>query len=205
MTVQAQQGNCFQGWGEAIFGASSLSGEVCPCSSGKAVAVFDKEKTFRYALAHCFNEDSKPLMWVMLNPSTATQTDPDMTVTKCLEFTKRIAEREGEESGGLVIVNLFAYRATNWRELRRPRRICSDPVGPENDEWIQRTLRSGQISKIVVAWGGKGREFPERRDNVKRLLRGERIPIFQLGASVEGEPRHPSRAPYAEQLCPYRE
>ena len=200
MTVQAQQGNCFQGWGEAIFGASSLSGEVCPCSSGKAVAVFDKEKTFRYALAHCFNEDCKPLMWVMLNPSTATQTDPDMTVTKCKGFTERIAVREGEESGGLVIVNLFAYRATNWRELR----CCPDPVGPGNDEWIQRTLRSGQISKIVVAWGGKGRKFPERRDNVKRLLRGEGIPIFQLGESVKGEPRHPSRASYDNALCPYR-
>ena len=188
-------------WG-GMFDAPPSGSAVCSSPSDGAVkftvAVYNKSapRIFRYVWARCWDPSCEPLVWMMVNPSTATEQSPDKTVTACLEFTKQATE----DAGGLIIVNLFAYRAREWREIRR----VSDPVGGDNDEWIGRILESERISGVVVAWGNPGGEFPERRDKIKDLLRKVNVPLLQLGDSTKkGEPRHPSRLSYDTPIHPY--
>ena len=164
---------------------------------------------FRYALAYCWNENLPLWLWVMLNPSTATEEATDPTTDQCLCFTMRLSKQEEREAGGLAIVNLFAYRATDKKELLPPN---PDPIGPENDEWIQQILGSGRISKIIVAWGNppKRRSFAPtyrgRVGDVLRLLREASPDICQLGESStrKGAPPHPLPLPGNTPLRPYK-
>ena len=181
------------------------------CVEGEnGAAVFDKDdrEKLRYVLARQWDARLRFWMWVMLNPSTAGECENDGTVNRCRQFTQRLA---GQEAGGLVVVNLFAYRAKN------PEDIClsSDRyVGPSNDEWMRLILKSGRISRIIAAWGDDG-HLTDRRKAVVRILREEardkNIPLSQIGDCTQcGAPRHPSpRArrwlPDDSPLCPYRE
>ena len=178
--------------------------------SNNFVAVFsdDDAKKFRYVWAHCWNENLPLWMWVMLNPSMATEEKDDPTVNRCVNFTKRLS---GQGAGGLVVVNLFAYRATDPYEVDLH---SHRHVGAGNDDWIRLILESGRISRIIAAWGNDG-HFTARRKDVARLLRKEAedrsIPLSRIGTSTnEGAPRHPSpRArrwlPDDSPLHPYRE
>ena len=194
-------------WG-GIFDAPPLGSTARFCDNGAAVfGDGDKEK-FRYALARCWDRNLLLWLWVMLNPSKATERQDDPTVDRCLGFTRRLS---GQEAGGLVVVNLFARRAGNPKDID----LCSDSdVGPNNDEWIRLILKSGRISRIIAAWGDD-EHFTSRRKAIARLLREEtenkNIRFSQIGSSTKrGAPRHPSpRAqrwlPNDSPLCPYRE
>ena len=167
-----------------IFDAPPLGSVVC--FAGNAAAFSDDESRMcRYAWASCWNPNLPLWMWVMLNPSKATENRDDPTANRCLSFTKRPAK---QEAGGLVIVNLFARRATDRKKID----LNSDrDVGADNDKWIQLILKSERVSKIIAAWGNDG-HFTGRRRDVLRLLRESGIGIFQLGKSTRhGAPRHP--------------
>ena len=188
-----------RGWGE-MFDAPPLGNTAR--FRGDAAAVFgdDDKEEFRYALARCWDHNLPLWLWVMLNPSTATESENDRTVTRCLDFTWRLSR---QKAGGLVIVNLFAHRATEWRELRR----VHNPVGSANDEWIQRILQSGRISKIILAWGNPGQKnfSDSRRRDVLHLLHDSGSQLFQLGEKTQkGAPPHPVRLLNDSPLCLYQ-
>lgn len=114
----------------------------------------------------------------MLNPSTADDEQNDPTVARCIEFGKRWGY------GGLIVTNIFAFRATDPKRLYG----LANPSGPDNDEHI---VASAKESKLVVcAWGAHG----------KLLNRGEFV--FDLidnphclGTTKDGYPRHPLYMP----------
>jgi hypothetical protein len=116
-----------------------------------------------------------------LNPSTADAKKDDATVRKLRTF----AQRWG--FGGFCLTNLFAFRATDPRGLR----AAPDPVGPDNDRWLQTVAR--QASTIVLAWGAVGQS--ERAVRVLSLLDSIRAhsekDICCLSLTKEGHPRHP--------------
>ena len=60
----------------------------------------------RRLLTRDFGEGQGTVLFVMLNPSTATQTHSDPTIRRCEGFAKRWGYRT------LEVVNLFAWRAT---------------------------------------------------------------------------------------------
>ena len=113
-------------------------------------------------------------MFVGLNPSTADKIKDDPTARKCMRF----AESWGY--GGIILANLFAYRATDRRKLK----VASDPVGPDNDPWLTRLADEAGI--IIAAWGVHGGFMG--RDQVVMDLLGE---VHSLGLTKEGKPRHP--------------
>jgi hypothetical protein len=123
----------------------------------------------------------------MLNPSTADAFRTDPTVTRCARFARR------ENCGGLVIVNLFALRATDPRELRRH----PDPVGAGNDLFIREHCRPGRL--VIAAWGAHGRAR-DRDRAVLAMLREARVAVHCLGVTVGGMPRHPLYLPRDAQL-----
>jgi hypothetical protein len=81
------------------------------------------------------------------------------------------------------VVNLFAYRATDNRELIK----MSDPVGEENNRFLVQAVE--RSSTVVVGWGVRGMLLGRERE-VMRLLAG-REGVFCLGLTKDGLPRHP--------------
>jgi hypothetical protein len=89
-------------------------------------------------------------------------------------------------AGRLEVVNLFAWRATDPKELAD----VADPVGPENDRWIVSRARTAQW--VIAAWGVHG-ELGGRDAQVRQLLR-ERA-VHHFGLTKHGHPKHPLRLP----------
>src|SRR5689334_19453129 len=101
---------------------------------------------YRYVLTRQVGPGSRRATFVMLNPSTADATNDDPTIRRCIGFAREWG------CGRLVVLNLFAFRATDPADLKR----AIDPVGPENRDWFERTLRPPHDGPLVCAWGVHG-------------------------------------------------
>jgi hypothetical protein len=138
-------------------------------------ALLSADGRYRYQLMRSWG-DGPWLTFVMLNPSTADALVDDPTIRRCIAF----AEAWGY--GGLIVVNLFALRATDPRELL----TAVDPVGHENDWHIADAVE--QTDLVVAAWGASiPRQHGKRPAAVRELL-GD---AHHLGLTAAGHPRHP--------------
>lgn len=118
------------------------------------------------------------VLFIMLNPSTATDETDDPTIRRCMGF----AESWGY--GTMHVVNLFALRATKPESLRYSR----DPIGKENDSEI--LIRAINADLVVCAWGNHGRLY-NRGAHVVRMLTRAGIDLHCLGVTRAGQPKHP--------------
>lgn len=132
---------------------------------------------YRYELVRRWNKG--PLAcWVMLNPSTADASLDDPTIRKCIKFTRTWG------LAGLVVVNLFAYRATDPKALK----AVDDPVGPENDDAIHDAAVGSRA--LIVAWGKHG-SLRGRSEAVADILRAIPQTPLALVENLDGSPQHP--------------
>jgi hypothetical protein len=122
-------------------------------------------------------------MFVGLNPSTADAMHDDPTVRRCIGFARAWG------FGKMILTNLFAFRSTNPAGLGD----VSDPIGPENDRWIE--MGSQIASLTVVSWGVHGRLL-DRDRAVLAMLRDPHC----LGKTKIGAPRHPLYMPAGASL-----
>jgi hypothetical protein len=115
----------------------------------------------------------------MLNPSTADAREDDATIRRCTAFARAWG------FGGLVVVNLYAWRATDPAQLK----VAADPVGPGADDMLLDGL--SQVQQLVVAWGAHG-GLP-RVAHVGRLVASctHLEAVVCLGRTKGGQPRHP--------------
>lgn len=151
-----------------------------------STAVYSDCEKYRYSLTRIWDETGKRALFVMLNPSTATEVQNDPTVERC----ERRARALG--FGGFQVTNIFAWRDTDPRKMR----AASDPVGPENDVAI---LNGAEwANQIVVAWGTHGAHM-QRGPAVELLLRTAGHTLFHLGLSQAGHPKHPLYISYQKQ------
>jgi hypothetical protein len=81
----------------------------------------------------------------------------------------------------VVMLNLFAFRATDPRDLKR----ATDPIGPDNDEHLLKEVRN--VDRVIACWGGQGR-FLERDRQVSDLLN---VSFECLLRNRTGAPHHP--------------
>lgn len=149
----------------------------------------DAEGDYRYALGRRWSRGGRSRLYVMLNPSVASDTKRDNTLGRCVSF----AQRDGFDA--LEIVNLYAYRTPHPSVLRRARRDGADIVGPRNDGAIAAAVaRIDPGGSIVLAWGAQQLEGME--DRVSEVLRivGAR-PVSCFGVNDDGSPRHPLMLP----------
>jgi len=124
-------------------------------------------------------------MFIGLNPSTADETNDDPTVRRCINYARDWGYN------GLCMTNLFAYRATDPREMM----AVDDPVGWENDDTLWRVAVEAGI--VVCAWGNHGKH-QNRSYEVLALLRvshGIPVHILRLNKGVWPEPAHPLYLP----------
>jgi hypothetical protein len=144
------------------------------------------EPVHRYRLWRVWDHTVQICLFVMLNPSTATEHKLDPTVRKCVGY----AQRWGY--GGLVVCNLYAYRATKPRDMA----AAEDPVGPLNDNYL--TQEAARAGRIVCAWGANKGPVDGRAQHVTRLLRdAARSELYALRLCKGGEPEHPLYIPKA--------
>ncbi len=150
-------------------------------------AVYSDCLRYRYALTRIWDEGGERALFVMLNPSTATEVQNDPTVERC----ERRARTLG--FGAFRLCNIFAWRETDPAKMRR----VDDPVGPGNDD----AIRAGcdWAHRIVCAWGVHGAHL-DRGPAVEALMRDTGYPLFHLGLTKDGHPRHPLYIAYKAEL-----
>lgn len=145
-------------------------------------ADFSPCRTWRYALYRQWAP--RPMvMFVGLNPSTADETHDDPTVRRCIDFARRW---DDGRYGGLIMTNLFAYRATDPDVMK----AANDPVGPGNDSALHELARRAGL--VIAAWGVHGDHQGRADDVVHRGLLGR---FHVLGFTQGWHPRHPLYMP----------
>lgn len=151
-------------------------------------AVFDSTRTYRYRLDRHIGPSQKTCLFVLLNPSTADESEDDPTIRRCKAFARR------EGCGNLVVCNLYAFRSTDPRRLRQ----VPDPIGPENRQHILAAMKEADV--IVAAWGGNHLSGPWI-DTVRVIL-GPKCQALKVTAN--GDPGHPLYLSSDTPLIPYQ-
>lgn len=137
-------------------------------------AEFSADRVYRYSLWRFWNKHIGYVAFVCLNPSTADEEKNDPTVRRCIDY----AHAWG--FGGLIMLNLFAFRATDPKELYS----VEDPIGPDNDFHLR--TASSNAGMTIVAWGTHG-DYLKRAKSVLGLL----TKPYCIALTKDGAPKHP--------------
>lgn len=124
------------------------------------------------------------VVWVMLNPSTADAFRDDATIRRCVGFTRLWARP------WFAVVNLFAHRATDPRDLIAAADRGDDQIA---DEQLTRECYDDN-ALVVCAWGAHG-ALVDRDQTVIELLARTGVKLHMLALTKDGHPRHPLRLP----------
>ena len=160
-------------------------------------AEISPDKLFRYNLTRIWHDGWAPvklLNVVMLNPSTADAEQDDPTI-------KRLVHRATEEGyNGIVVNNLYAFRSSYPSVLLNRWARGSDVIGPENNNRI--FAAATQAGATLVAWGCH--VLVCKRDRaVLELLYAAGRPVYCVGLTAEGFPKHPLHVAYAQKMFKY--
>jgi hypothetical protein len=145
---------------------------------------------YRYRLGRRWGGGS-PLLFVMLNPSTADALQDDATIRRCTTF----ALAHGFEA--LQVVNLYAWRATDPADLWR----AAEPVGPEADRHIAEA--AAEAGAVCIAWGAQPKAEGRVQQVLPLLRRSYRGEIQCLRITRSGYPQHPLYLPSSCRLQPF--
>jgi hypothetical protein len=150
-----------------------------------STAVYSDCACYRYALTRTWDPDGRRVLFIMLNPSKATEVQNDPTVERC----ERRARALG--FGSFRVTNIFAWRDTDPFQMRK----VPEPVGPDNDD----TIRDGVAwaDQIIAAWGTHG-AHRNRGQQVAEMLFSNGDPVHCLGLSKQGHPKHPLYISYSQ-------
>lgn len=161
-------------------------------------AIISPCEKYRYHLTRCWDQAKHPMVFIMLNPSTADHMQDDPTIRKCIGFAKQYG------CGSIEVFNLFAYRATKPSDLKQ----AGWDVGPRNDSIIFTRLHSltqrwGRQT-VTLAWGAHARGRPQRVVELLFKLRENGYAMQTLKLLDDGTPAHPLMLPYSSTLAPYK-
>jgi hypothetical protein len=140
---------------------------------------------YRYRLDRVWSRNEKPAVFVMLNPSTADALVDDPTIRRCMGFAR------ARDFGGIVVVNLFAWRATEPAELTARAHEGFDVVGPDNDRHLAEVFADAHT--VVAAWGVRG-VFLGRDRTVAAMVPAS-AQLTCLRTTKAGHPEHPLYLP----------
>lgn len=144
-------------------------------------ALLSADGVYRYWLKRTWALGPR-VCWVMLNPSTADANLDDPTIRRCIGFSKSWGY------GSLIVVNLWALRATDPRELL----TADDPYGPDNAEAVELAINGSEL--MVAAWGtfvARMTRRSARRIEPEAMARDALVDARCLGRTKSGHPRHP--------------
>ena len=150
-------------------------------------AVYSQCMRYRYELTRVWNSNGKRILFVMLNPSTATERKNDPTLARCERRARCLS------FGAFRVCNLFAYRATKPTNMKK----APSPIGQLNDDYIR--AGCNWADQIVCAWGNHGAHMG-REGYVTQLLRQTAKQLYCLAETNKGHPRHPIGTKNADPL-----
>lgn len=154
-------------------------------------AITSNDDLYRYSLWRRWEGGNPhPLIFIMLNPSTADHEKDDQTISKCIGFATRAGY------GGIEVINLYGLRATQPKHLLHH----PDPEGPDNDKTWSFVLDTFCDSPVVAAWGAS---IPSLAPASLALACRDRSGWLCLGhTQSNNQPVHPGRIPYDSKLVP---
>ena len=148
----------------------------------KKSAVISNCGDYRYELRRRWTARASKrftVAFIGLNPSTADASNDDPTIRRCMGYAQSWQFKQ------LVVVNLFAWRATLPSDLKN----APDPIGPLNDEYINEAVKKSGL--IVACWGEHG-QFLNRADTIRPQYKSR---LHYLKCNRSGEPAHPLYLP----------
>lgn len=148
-------------------------------------AALSPDGLYRYELTRRWRWDGTgQVCWVMLNPSTANALEDDPTIRRCVGFSQRF----GFDS--LVVVNLYAYRATDPKALL----AAGDAIGPDNEAHVRKAVEESAV--VIAAWGAWKKANPLRLGfHFGWPTPATRKPVYCLGQTKNAAPKHPLYLP----------
>ena len=163
-------------------------------------AIISRDGLYRYGLQRSTNAllctCHKPVLFIGVNPSTADADTDDATIRKMTGF----AERWGFSN--FMVGNVFAYRATDVRELAQ----VEDPVGHGNYEYLQQLMHLAGL--IVPCWGNESKVPRKWRHQFEitraALLLHADVPVKCFGLTLTGHPMHPLMLSYSTELREFK-
>ncbi|MBR0560145.1 DUF1643 domain-containing protein [Neokomagataea anthophila] len=171
-----------------LFGAHHNVGQAKPLKLTDDVissAIYGgPQDCYRYALQRVWQDNAPTLMWLMMNPSVATEFGDDRTVAKC----QRYARSWGY--GSILVGNSFAYRCTDQKRLIE----VEDPIGPDNDAHLLHLAKDADL--VILAYGSPQiKTLRQRGTDVALMLEQHGITLHTLRLSKSGRPEHPLYLP----------
>lgn len=167
-----------------------MAGTLFPDIPSEPICRFSADRRYRYTLWRRWRSGDRFVQFIGLNPSTADETEDDPTIRRLIGFAKQL------DFPALCMTNLFAFRATDPREMR----AAPDPTGLENDNWLVRIAAEAEL--IVCCWGAGGK-FMQRGISVASRLGREQCVLKCFGRTKSGDPRHPLYLPKSAELLSY--
>lgn len=112
-------------------------------------ALFSDCGKFRHELSGVWDATKPLAVWVLANPSIASEEVPDPTWTKGVGFSKRLGY------GGMIFTNVFDFIATYPKDLK----AAGHPRSQGADGYIINAANRGDGS-VICAWGAvlRGRQ-----------------------------------------------
>lgn len=184
-----------------------------PCfRSEKGAASFSRSLRYRWLLERhwpvsaglgCSPDRIRTLIFCGLNPSSADAQGDDPTLRRLVAFARQWGY------GRLVVLNLFALVTPSPAHLLRHHR----PKGAANDavlrHWIHQWSKRAHWD-LWIGWGSNGglrgqdQWFLAHLETVQdRRRRSGGAPVFCLGITRAGHPRHPLYLPGNTQQQPW--
>ena len=137
-------------------------------------AEFSECRKYRYILRRTWSFKSPVVTFIGLNPSTADHVKDDPTIRRCRNFAK------GWGFGGMLMVNLFAFRATEPRVMMGE----TNPIGIGNNGFIIDACDQGEIA--VACWGTNGQYMDRDKEVISKVEK-----LYYLKLTKAGHPSHP--------------
>ena len=133
---------------------------------------------YRYLLRRTWDYNKPRALLVMLNPSTADATVDDATIRSCVRLLS------GQGYGSMEVVNVYAFRATDPRELAQQ----SNPFGVHNLNVVEAAIRRCDV--VICAWGAYPPAVPHAAP-ILSAIRSQRPASYCFGKTKSGAPKHP--------------
>lgn len=124
---------------------------------------------------------ARTLVFVMLNPSTATAFQLDPTIRRCIGFGALWGVSAVE------VVNIFAWRATDPKELYKRSHGTRGDDELSTDQVIMACTGAWMV---IAAWGVHGK-LGRRGSIIRETLGSRGIKMHHLGLNHDGSPKHP--------------
>lgn len=169
----------------------------------KRAATISKDGRYRYVLHRdnlMYGDAMAPknrqgrVVWIMLNPSTADANIDDPTIRRCMNFTRDWGYNN------MSVVNLFALRATDPRELRD--HVETKDELKMNLDYIGSEAGWNNPDLVICAWGTHGALRQRNKLVIGQLIEiGANLNVLRL--SEDRHPAHPLYLPKTLQPVPW--